>query len=456
MEHASVSSTDVGSTVSSDVQDQKRTSYRWAVLFMIAMMALITFMDRTNISIAAPRMSKDFGLSKTQMGFVFSAFAWAYALGQLPGGWITDKLGSRKVLTIVVLFWSVMTMATAHALGFISLVVIRFIFGMGEAASWPAGTQAMQFWYPKSERGLVNGVTHSCGQFATSIVPLLGVAIMTAWGWRSIFHIFGTIGIVWAIGWWVMYRERPEQHKRVNAAEAAYIRDGAPTTTPATAKAAVAGDPGAQAKKKADIPWKLILTCPATYILGIAWSAYTYTAYFFWYWMPTYLLEFRHISLKNMGYLAPLPLFAGAVGVVVGGIITDYAYKKTGNLKWSRRGICIVAMLGSALFAIPAGTMDKAVPVVICLILCNFFVSLCSAATWAVSIDIAGGYAGSVSAIMNMIAQLAGSLSAIIFGMLVQRGYWVAPFYLTSAVTITSALLWAFAINPERTVLERN
>ena len=219
---------DIRPGLSSEVDLGKRTSYRWAVLFMIAMMALITFMDRTNISIAAPRMSKDFGLSKTQMGFVFSAFAWAYALGQLPGGWITDKLGSRKVLTLVVLFWSMMTMATAHAFGFISLVVIRFIFGLGEAASWPAGTQAMQYWYPKSERGLVNGVTHSCGQFATSIVPLLGVAIMAAWGWRSIFHIFGVIGIIWAIGWWVMYRERPEQHKRVNAAEAAYIRDGAP------------------------------------------------------------------------------------------------------------------------------------------------------------------------------------------------------------------------------------
>jgi MFS family permease len=272
MEHAS--RTDVGSAAASDLQSGKRTGYRWAVLFMIAMMALITFMDRTNISIAAPRMSKDFGLSKTQMGFVFSAFAWAYSLGQLPGGWITDKLGSRKVLTLVVLFWSLMTMATAHALGFISLVAIRFIFGLGEAASWPAGTQAMQYWFPKSERGLVNGVTHSCGQFATSIVPLLGVALMTRWGWRSIFHIFGTIGIVWAIGWWVMYRERPEQHQRVNPAEAAYIRDGAPI--------------GSQMAKKPDIPWRLILTSPATYILGIAWSAYTYTAYFFWYWMPTW------------------------------------------------------------------------------------------------------------------------------------------------------------------------
>ncbi len=210
MEHASVSSTDVGSTVSSDVQHQKRTSYRWAVLFMIAMMALITFMDRTNISIAAPRMSKEFGLSKIQMGFVFSVFAWAYAAAQIPAGWLSDKFGPRKVLTLVVLFWSVMTMATAHAWGFVSLLVIRFIFGLGEAASWPAGTQAMQFWYPKSERGLANGVTHSCGQFAASLVPLVAVALMTRWGWRSIFHIFGTVGILWSIGFWFIYRNRPD------------------------------------------------------------------------------------------------------------------------------------------------------------------------------------------------------------------------------------------------------
>lgn len=430
----------MGPAVAGGGEVQKRSSYRWWILFMIAMMALITFMDRTNISIAAPRMSKEFGLSKTQMGFVFSAFAWAYALGQLPGGWITDKLGPRKILTIVVLFWSMMTMATAHAWGFVSLVVIRFIFGLGEAASWPAGTQAMQFWYPKSERGVVNGVTHSCGQFATSVVPLAGVAIMNAFGWRAIFHIFGAAGIIWSLGWWLMYRERPEDHKRVNAAEATYIREGLPAT--------------AGAKKK-DIPWKLILTCPTTYILGFAWSAYTYTAYFFWYWMPTYLLEARHMNLKTMGWVASMPLLAGSIGVVVGGILTDQLYRRTKNLKWSRRGVCIAAMLGSATFAIPAGTLSGAVPVVVCLILCNFFISLCSGPTWAVSMDISGGYAGSVSAIMNMIAQLSGSLSAIVFGVLVQGGHWVLPFYLTSGVAIGAALLWLFFINPERTVLER-
>jgi sugar phosphate permease len=262
---------------------------------------------------------------------------------------------------------------------------------------------------------------------------------MTAWGWRSIFHVSGTAGIVWAIVFWFTYRDRPDEHKRVNAAEAAYIHDGLPA-----------------AKQKAVIPWKLILGSPATWILGIAWSAYTYSLYFSWYWLPTYLLEFRHFSLKNMGYLAPLPLLGGSVGVVVGGIATDYVMRKTGNLKWSRRAICITAMVGAAIAIVPAALLTKPVPVIICLILCNFFVSLCSAPTWAVSMDIAGGYAGTVSSVMNMIGQFAGSLSAIVFGALVQKGFWVAPFFIMCAVLIGVALLWMFAINPERTVLERS
>lgn len=436
------SSLETHSEVLGDLDLGKRTGYRWAVLAMIALMALITFMDRTNISIAAPAISKEFGLTKTQMGFVFSAFAWAYAGAHLPGGWISDKFGPRKVLAIVVLFWSIMTMMTAHAWGFVSLVVIRFIFGLGEASSWPAGTQAMQFWFPKSERGLVNGVTHSCGNFATSVVPLVSVALMTAFGWRSIFHVFGVFGIVWSVVWWFMYRDRPEHHKRVNVAEADYIRGGA---------AAASGE-----KKKVEIPWKLILGSPSTWLLGFAWSAYTYTLYFSYYWLPTYLMEFRHISLKAMGLLAPLPLFAGALGVMVGGLITDFAYRKTGNLKWSRRGVCIGATLSAAIMIIPAAVLSNPVPVILCLTLANFLISLSSAPTWAVSMDIAGGFAGTVSAVMNMIGQFAGSLSAIVFGVLTQHGYWVAPFYVTAGIMISATILWAFVINPERTVLDRS
>src|SRR5262249_45715312 len=160
----------------------RRSGYRWVILLMLGLMALITFIDRTNISVAAPDIAKEFGFSKTQLGWIFGAFGFAYALGQIPGGWLSDTYGARQGLAIVVLFWSCMAMATALATGFVSMLVIRSVFGLGEASAWPAATRAMQYWFPRSERGLVNGFTHSCGQFATTLVPLVGVAIMTTWG----------------------------------------------------------------------------------------------------------------------------------------------------------------------------------------------------------------------------------------------------------------------------------
>jgi MFS family permease len=420
---------------------QGRSGYRWLVLGMLALLSLITYMDRTNISIAAPMMMKEFGFTKTQMGIIFSAFAWAYSLGQFPSGWLSGKFGPRKLLTLIALFWSLMTMMTAHAWGFISLVVIRFIFGLGESGCFPGGHQAMQYWYPKSERGTVNGVFHGAGQFATSVVPLVAVAIMIAWGWRSMFYVFGLVGVVWSVAWWFMYRDQPEQSKHVNAAEAEYIGTGIGVI---------------EAKKKVEIPWGLILGCPTTWLMGAVYAAMVYSQNFFLYWMPTYLIEFRHFSLKNMGHLAPLPLFAGAVGVLFGGIITDYLAKKTGNLKWSRRGVCIAGLLGAAISIIPAALTSNHLLVLIYLTIANFFTQMVNAPSCAVSLDIAGGYAGIVYSVMNMVAQGAGAMSMIVFGALVQRGYWLAPFFIIAAILTGAALLWAFAINPERSVLERS
>ena len=181
-----------------------------------------------------------------------------------------------------------------------------------------------------------------------------------------------------------------------------------------------------------------------------------YSQNFFLYWMPTYLIEFRHFSLKNMGHLAPLPLFAGAVGVLFGGIITDYLAKKTGNHKWSRRGVCIAGLLGAAISIIPAALTSNHLLVLIYLTIANFFTQMVNAPSCAASLDIAGGYAGIVYAVMNMIAQGAGAMSMIIFGVLAQRGYWLAPFFITAAILTGAALLWMFAINTERTVLQRS
>ena len=172
--------------------EQARPSYgRWFVLGLICLMYLITYLDRVNISTAAPEISKEFGFDKITMGWIFSAFVWAYALFQVPGGWLSDRFGARPVLATIVAYWSVMTAATALASGAISFFFVRFLFGAGEAGAFPGATRAMQVWYPRRERGLVQGLTHSASRLGAAIAPPIVVLIMSALGWRSVFYICG-------------------------------------------------------------------------------------------------------------------------------------------------------------------------------------------------------------------------------------------------------------------------
>jgi sugar phosphate permease len=197
---------------------------RWYVLLMISAMYLITYLDRVNISTAAPLISKEYGFDKITMGFIFSAFVWAYALFQVPGGWLSDKLGARGVLTSIVTYWSIMTAATAGAFNAVSFIVVRFLFGVGEAGAFPGATRAMQLWYPQPERGFVQGITHSASRLGAAIAPPLVVLIMSQWGWRAVFLICGAVGILWSLWWALSYRNLPEEHGMVNRGELEQIR----------------------------------------------------------------------------------------------------------------------------------------------------------------------------------------------------------------------------------------
>src|ERR1700731_2082674 len=197
---------------------------RWYILFLISVMYLITYLDRVNISTAAPQISKEFGFDNITMGFIFSAFVWAYALFQVPGGWLSDRFGARTVLATIVAYWSIMTAATGLAFNATSFVVLRFLFGVGEAGAFPGATRAMQLWYPRSERGFVQGLTHSASRLGAAIAPPIVVLIVTTRGWRWVFYISGAVGFFWSLWWYVSYRNLPEEHGLVNRAELESIR----------------------------------------------------------------------------------------------------------------------------------------------------------------------------------------------------------------------------------------
>jgi MFS family permease len=421
----------------------KKSNIRWLVLVLMCLMYWITYIDRACISVVAPVVSKEFGFTKFQMGLIFGAFGWAYSLGQMPGGWLGDRYGPRRVLPAMVLFWSAMTMATARAFSFASFLVIRFIFGLGEAGANPTSTRAVQHWYPKSERGMVNGLMHSFINFSVSLVPPAVVMIMSAWGWRSAFYVFGAVGVAWAILYWLVYRDRPEQHELVNQAELAHIRGRSPDGSINLVR---------QEPKK-QVPWKSILRSPNTWFLSAGWSCYCYNSYFFFYWLPFYLVEHHHVSMRKMGVLASLPLLAGGIGGIAGGALTDIFYKKTGNLRNARRYVCIMSMIGSAVFLVPAAWLHDPVIVAWCMAGTCFFLASVMGPTWAVAMDIGKDYSGSVSGVMNMVGTGAGAMSPIVFGFLVQKGMWTAPFTIATVVLVAGAFIWAFLVDPEKSVV---
>src|SRR5579864_622007 len=202
----------------------KPTRTRWFVLVLISFMYLITYMDRSNISVAEPEIARQFGLSKTAMGLVLAAFTWAYALGQVPSGWFGDRFGPKRVLTVIMTLWSATAVMTGAALGFGSLFGARFLLGLSESGAFPVASRGMQLWFPRSERGRIQGTTHFFSRLAVAVTPLVAGSILLAFGWRAIFYIFGSLGLIWSLVFAAYYRNRPEEHAQVNRAELVQIR----------------------------------------------------------------------------------------------------------------------------------------------------------------------------------------------------------------------------------------
>jgi sugar phosphate permease len=417
---------------------------RWYILLLISLMYLITYLDRVNISAAAPVISKEFGFDKITMGVIFGSFTLAYALFQMPGGWLGDRFGPRRMLTLIVGYWSIMTAATAAAGGAISFVIVRFLFGVGEAGAFPVATRAMQLWYPRRERGFVQGVTHSASRLGAAIAPPIVVTIITAFGWREVFYICGAVGIVWAVWWYFSYRDLPEHHGMVNRAELGRIR-GVDETGKINPP---------RVESMAQLPWRTLIRSPNMWAIMCAYFTYVYCLWIFLSWLPSYLVEYRHFTLIKTGYLASLPLLAGVVGDTVGGLATDWLLRKTGSAKIARRSVAMVGLLGCVVCIVPAALVEDPYAAVYLLTGAGFFLECTIGPSWAVPMDTGGKYSGTVSGTMNMAGNFGGFLSPIVFGFLAQYGSWQAPFIVAAALLVIGAGIWAFWLDPDVSVIE--
>ncbi|HEV2264612.1 MAG TPA: MFS transporter [Stellaceae bacterium] len=415
------------------------------MLFLISLMYLITYLDRVNISTVAPVISKEFGFDKATMGAIFSAFVWSYALCQIPGGWLGDRFGPRRVLTAIVGYWSVMTALTAAATGAASFIALRFLFGVGEGGAFPVATRSMQLWFPRQERGLVQGVSHSASRFGAAIAPPIVVAIITTLGWHWVFYICGAVGILWAALWYGCYRNLPEEQESVSKKELAYIRG-------VDAKGNIKSP---QIEKTASVPWGTLFRSPNMWAIMCAYFTYVYCLWIFLSWLPSYLFEARHFTLIKVGIFASLPLWAGVVGDTVGGVAVDQLLMKTGNSKLAHRTVAIIGMLGCAACIVPAALAADAYVAIACLTGAMFFLECTIGPSWAVPMHVGGKYSGTVSGVMNMAGNIGGALSPLVFGILVQFGSWVAPFVVAACLLVFGAAVWAFWLDPEVSVLEK-
>ena len=275
------------------------TRVRHVVLGITVAVYMITYMDRVIISTALPVMRQELGFSLITAGWILSSFRWAYALFQIPGGWLGDRIGPRRALTLIVSWWSAFTVLTGLAWSATAMIVTQLFFGMGEAGAFPIATRSLSRWMLPSERGHAQGVTHAGSRLGAAFTRPLAVFLIAAYGWRSPFFAFGGLGLLWAALWFSYYRDSPEQHRGVNAQERELIHS-------ATG--------GPRSKVGAPVPWRKILSSPTLWALCLMYACYQYGLVVYLDWFPTYLKESRGLTLGQMGVYSSLPLFACCSG----------------------------------------------------------------------------------------------------------------------------------------------
>jgi MFS family permease len=477
------------------------TRVRFGVLAFACSLSMITYLDRVCFGTVAPFIQSEFGLSEKQLGLLFTAFALAYAVFEVPSGWLGDMFGPRKTLIRIVLCWSAFTAMTGLIWpfvadsgwripfpgltegipilinGYLLLLSVRFLFGMGEAGAYPNIARAFHNWFPFGERGFAQGAVWMAGRFAGGITALIVLALLThhpwmkhepspadaasavglaasgPWGslamvsgmtgqvthWRHAFWIFGLLGVVWCVLFWWWFRDQPSQKSGVNAAELALINDKGE------------GAAAHSEDSHRNVPWGKLLSSGNLWVLCLMYFCAAYGWYFNITWLPKYLKERFLVTSDTVGFwtfslMAGAPLLLGSLACLIGGLLTDFFIRRTGNRKWGRRlfgvvghGLCAACYFG-AVFAHSAWMFVLAVA------FAAFWNDITMGSAWASCLDIGRRYSGIVSGCMNTIGNLGGAAAGAATGWILdlygKEVGWTINFTVFGSVYVVATLLW--------------
>jgi MFS family permease len=399
------------------------------VLALLCLMYFITYVDRVNISSAAAPIQKDLGLTNTQLGFVFSAFAYPYLLFQIFGGWVGDKFGARMTLFICGLIWSVATILTGFVDSLYALFAVRVLLGFGEGATFPTATRAMQYWTPTGGRGFAQGITHAFARLGNAVTPPMVAALTIAYTWRGSFIILGCVSLLWVLAWVIYFRNDPQDHPAITAAELATLPPRKDATAPV-------------------VPWGPLIR--RMWPVTLTYFCYGWCLWLYLNWLPLFFKNTYSLDIKNSALYASGVFFAGVVGDTLGGIISDKILHKTGNVRFARLSVTVVGFVGALLSLLPILYIHDITVVAICLSAGFFFAELVIGPMWSIPMDIAPKYSGTASGLMNTGSAFAAIVSPLAAGYIIDvTKNWYLPFYILIGMLALGALS-AFLMHPER------
>jgi MFS family permease len=392
------------------------------ILAMLVILGMVTFLDRINISVAGSSIMHDLGLSPSEWGYVQSAFILSYGLLQIPVGALGDSFGHRKILAIIVLWWSAFTAFTGMAGGLATLIMIRFLFGIGEAGSSPCSTGVISRWFEKGEVGKAQGYVWAASRMGGALTPFVVIPVMMWVGWRAAFYLLGALGVIWALVWYWYYRD-PSQSSRTNASQSTSIN------------------------------WRLLLCNKQFWLICAMYFFYAFGSWFFFSWFPTFMELGRGFEKSELTYAVAVPFIMSMIGNIAGGHLTDKLTKRYG-VKIGRKALGSTSLSISAVCMFLAAFIPGKMAVFVFLSLCFGIFDLMLPSAWALCIDLGKRHAGTLSGAMNTAGNIGGFCCGILFGELVQQsGNYNLPLYMIAVMLIVSAVLFVF-INPEKPIVE--
>jgi MFS transporter, ACS family, hexuronate transporter len=426
---------------SSAMAGSTRMRLRWTILAITALVLVLNYADRAALGVAGSHMIREFGLTKTEFGLISSIFFLGYAPFCFIGGWLADKYGPRVVMGVAVGWWSIFTGLTAAGAGYVSFLVIRFLFGFGEGPQGSVTIKTMRNWFPQRQMGLAVGVSQGSTPLGGAIgTPLVAWMIASSGDWRVPFIVLGVLGVLMTIGWFVIVRDTPEKHPWATREDADDLAGD------------VSPDISAEDEKNAP-PVSYYIRQPLVLATSFAFFGYAWVLYAFLSWFPVYLVEARGVNLKEVAITGALPWLLGFVGYLLGGVLTDAIAARTGRPALARKSVIVGGLTGTAIMLCFVGTATTLTGAVMLMSAVVFLLYLTGSNYFTLISDtIPRQRLGGVVGFVHFIANTSGVFAPIVVGAIVDRTHsWVLTFSVSGAICIIGVIgILVFGKVPKR------